>query len=278
MASQRATMESNYQQTLSDLDRTQKQNTQNTDAALNRTAVEAQKANMNYNEVQNAYGLSSGAMAQARLARDNTTAQNMTLLRRQQQENDAELERQRVLLGKQYQGAIAKAQADNDFARAQALYQQAQKDEANLRADQQNAAALMAKARDYSLYQQLYGLSDSQLATLNNYYAAANAPKASSGTSPSNTSPLADLNGLPDTDPDSLVDSYYKQFAGQQSSFKTEGQANNAIADVVSMYIAKEQSGDARRMGSFEDWARQNGLTGDDLLRALYIYNSYTKK
>ena len=42
-----------------------------TDANLTRTAVEAQKSAVNTAELHNAYGLSSGARAQARLAQEN---------------------------------------------------------------------------------------------------------------------------------------------------------------------------------------------------------------
>jgi hypothetical protein len=49
----------------------------------------------------------------------------MTALRAQQQASDAEVERQRSLLGQEYASAIRQAQADNDMAKAQALYDRA---------------------------------------------------------------------------------------------------------------------------------------------------------
>ena len=170
LASQKQGLQQDYEENLSNLDEAQRQNAIKTDEALNRTAVESQKANLSWNEVQNAYGLSSGANAQARLSRDNQLASDMTALRKQQTENDAVLERQRALLGKQYAAAIQEAQANNDLARAQALYQQAQQEDAALLAKRENAAALMAQAGDYSLYKGLYGLTDSQISTLQNAY------------------------------------------------------------------------------------------------------------
>lgn len=182
---QKQGLQQDYEENLSNLDEAQRQNAIKTDDALNRTAVESQKANLSWNEVQNAYGLSSGANAQARLSRDNQLASDMTALRQRQTENDAVLERQRALLGRQYAAAIQEAQANNDLARAQALYQQAQQEDAALLAKRENAAALMAQAGDYSLYKDLYGLTDSQVSTLQSAYRAASSGSGSSGGSSS---------------------------------------------------------------------------------------------
>lgn len=166
LAAQKAQLEQDYEQGLSDLDRQQQQAQKQTDANLSRTYVEAEKARKNYAEVQNAYGLTSGAMAQARLAQDNQQQADMTAIRAAHQTADAEIERQRGLLGQEYAAAIAQAQANNDLARAEALYAAAKEEEARLLAQQENAAALMAGVGDYSLYAQLYGLTPEQLAKL----------------------------------------------------------------------------------------------------------------
>lgn len=166
LAAQKAQLEQDYEQGLSDLDRQQQQAQKQTDANLSRTYVEAEKARKNYAEVQNAYGLTSGAMAQARLAQDNQQQADMTAIRAAHQTADAEIERQRGLLGREYAAAIAQAQANNDLARAEALYAAAKEEEARLLAQQENAAALMAGVGDYSLYAQLYGLTPEQLAKL----------------------------------------------------------------------------------------------------------------
>lgn len=100
-----------------------------TDENLNRTAVEAQKADMNREELHNAYGLSSGARAQARLASENQTRSDMATLRQQLQDTEAAAERERTLLSDQYASAIRQAQQQNDLALAQALYDAAQKEE-----------------------------------------------------------------------------------------------------------------------------------------------------
>ena len=168
LASQKQSLETNYQTGLSDLDAQKQKNQQTTDANLNRTYVEAAKSAKNYGEVQNAYGLSSGAMAQAKLAQNNQLQSDMTTLRAAQTEADAQIERQRGLLAKEYASAIAKAQADNDMARAQALYQQAKAEEDRLYDQQLQIAQMFAERNDdYSYYGRLFGLSDAEIAALN---------------------------------------------------------------------------------------------------------------
>ena len=164
--SQKEQLTQNYNQAISNLETTKEQNAQNLQKNLNTTAVENQRAQKNYNEVQNAYGLSSGAMAQARLAQDNQLQADLTTLRAAQQTADAGIERERALLSQQYSSAIAQAQADNDLARAEALYKEAKDAEAQLLAKQEGAAQLMAGVGDYSLLGQLYGLTDEQIAKL----------------------------------------------------------------------------------------------------------------
>jgi len=166
LASQKQTLQQGYDANVSDLDAQKQKNQRQTDANLTRTYVEAAKAQKNYGEVQNAYGLSSGAMAQARLAQDNQLQADLTALRATQQTADAEVERQRGILAKEYASAIAKAQADNDLQRAQALYEAAKADEDRLLGMQKEAGQLMATKNDYSILAQLYGLTPEQLALL----------------------------------------------------------------------------------------------------------------
>lgn len=166
LESQKQTLASGYENNVSNIDASMEKQQKATDANLNRTYVEAAKAAKNYGEVQNAYGLSSGAMAQARLAQDNQLQADLTALRAAQTDSDAQFERQRNLLAKEYSAAIAKAQADNDYQRAQALYNAAKADEDQLMQMQKDAGNLMAGAGDYSILAKLYGLTDEQLALL----------------------------------------------------------------------------------------------------------------
>lgn len=164
-----------------------------TDANLTRTAVEAQKAAVNNAELHNAYGLSSGTRAQARLAQENQLQADLTALRMQQQELDTDVERQRTLLSQQYQSAIREAQAENDLAKAQALYEEAQRQQDALLAKQQAAAAqkqaqdleaakLMADAGDYTRLAKIYGLSAAELKVLMGEPATKEPPKVEAPT------------------------------------------------------------------------------------------------
>ena len=167
---QKQTLAQNYETGVSDIAASAEKQRKATDANLNRTYVESAKAAKNYGEVQNAYGLSSGAMAQARLSQDNQLQADLTALRAAQTDSDAEFERQRNLLAKEYSAAIAKAQADNDYQRAQALYDAAKADEDQLMQMQKEAGNLMAGVGDYSILAKLYGLTDEQLALLKAKY------------------------------------------------------------------------------------------------------------
>lgn len=167
LKSQKEQLDTDYKQAVLGLDAQQKKNQQITDVNLNRTAVEAQKAAVNNAELHNAYGLSSGARAQARLAQENQLQSDMTALRAAQQNADADVERQRSLLAQEYASAIRQAQAENDLAKAEALYAAAKEEENKLLAKQEAAGKLMAEVTgDYSLLGKLYGLSDEEIAAL----------------------------------------------------------------------------------------------------------------
>jgi hypothetical protein len=169
MESQKQELQQNYDKNVAALDEQQKKLQKQTDANLNRTYVEAAKDKQNYNEVQNAYGLSSGAMGQARLAQDNQLQADLTALRAAQQTADAGIEQERTLLAKEFSAAIQKAQADNDLAKVQALYEQAQREEDRLLKQQEAAANLMAGTGDYSRLAALYGLTPEEAAKLSGH-------------------------------------------------------------------------------------------------------------
>lgn len=166
LESQKQGLQQDYDQNQAALDEQQKKLQKQTDANLTRTYVEAAKDKQNYNEVQNAYGLSSGAMGQARLAQDNQLQADLTALRAAQQTAEAGIEQERGILAKEYAAAIRKAQADSDLAKVQALYEQAQKEEDRLLAQQESAAKLMAGEGDYSRLAALYGLTPEEVAKL----------------------------------------------------------------------------------------------------------------
>lgn len=166
--SQKEQLTTDYQNANSKLDEQIRQNEKAADKNLNRTAVEALKAAVSNEEYYNASGLSSGARAQARLSQENQALANMTAIRTAQQEADAQVERSRSLLAKEYESAIRKAQADNDMELAKALYERAKQEEERLRAEREAAASLMAQSGDYTRYGELYGLSPQEVSKLNN--------------------------------------------------------------------------------------------------------------
>lgn len=162
LTSQKEQLKSTYEAADQALTLQKEENQKITDSNLRQTRIDAQKSAVNNEEYYAASGLTSGAKAQAKLARDNQLLSDLTTIRTAQQEADALIERQRATLAKEYESAITKAQADNEFALAKALYEQAQKEDAQLLAKQEAAAKLMAEGGDYSLYQQIYGLSNWQ--------------------------------------------------------------------------------------------------------------------
>jgi len=130
-----------------------------TDTNLNRAYVEAAKKAKNYNEVQNAYGLTSGAMGQAQLASGNQLQGDLTGIRNQNADAMAEIERQRSILAKEYAAAIAKAQADNDFQRAQMLYEAAQKEQDRLQQIKLQQMQFEQQVALFRMQQEEYGSS-----------------------------------------------------------------------------------------------------------------------
>lgn len=166
LESQKQQLQSNYEMDVSNLDAEKEQAQLEHEEDLSRAYVEAYKKAKNFNEVQNAYGLTSGAMGQAALAQGNQLSADLTELRAAQEQIDAEIERQRSILAKEYSSAIAQAQADNDFQRAQALYEQAQREEDRLFELKQAAGQLLAEKGDFSILGELYGLTDEQIMRL----------------------------------------------------------------------------------------------------------------
>lgn len=166
LAAQKSQMQTDYETADAELAAKQEQANKLLDKNITRTRTDAQRSAMNAEEYYNAAGLSSGARAQARLAQDNQLLADITTLRAAQQQADAETERQRTLLSKEYAAAIAKAQADNDLARAEALYADAKEAEAKLLAKQEAAAGIMAQAGDYTRYGDLYGLTADEIKKL----------------------------------------------------------------------------------------------------------------
>lgn len=166
LSSQKEQLKTDYETTLSDMDAQQAAAQKELEKKIRDTRVDSKRAAVSNAEYYAAAGLSSGARAQARLSQENQLLSNLTALRAAQQQADAETERQRTLLSKEYASAIQKAQADNDLARAQALYEEAKSADAQLLAKEEAAANLMAQTGDYTRLGALYGLSDAEIKKL----------------------------------------------------------------------------------------------------------------
>lgn len=166
LASQKAALQSDYDAALADLDAQKAAAQKQTEHNVRLTKTEADRSAVNAAEYYEAAGLSSGAKAQARVAQDNQLLADLTAIRSAQQQGDIDIERQRGLLGQQFAAAIRQAQAENDMAKAQALYEQAKEAEANLLAQQKEAANAMASIGNFDLYAQLYGLTPEQKGAL----------------------------------------------------------------------------------------------------------------
>ena len=210
LAGQKTQLEQSRDQGMADLQAEQERLQKQTDANLNRTYVEAARDQKNYAEVQNAYGLTSGAMAQARLAQDNQLEADLTALRGAQANIDANIEREKTMLSQQYMAAIAQAQADNDLKRAQALYDQAKRDEDALRQNQLDAGKLMASVGDYTILANLYGLTPQQLALL----MPNGVPNASGGDGGYDYEKYFDAKGNPKSNAFATWDEYIASLSG----------------------------------------------------------------
>lgn len=173
LAANKSQLESDYNQNLSDLGAEESKLGQIYYEQMRQAQAESDRNRQAFQEYANARGLNSGTGGQAELAQQNQLSSNLNTLRQSEAEKRAEVERQRVLLGQQYQNAIQKAQAENDLTKAKALYEEAVRvDEAISAASQADAdramqifsmlnntalsaAGTYASRGDMSLYQKL---------------------------------------------------------------------------------------------------------------------------
>ncbi|MCI7134778.1 MAG: hypothetical protein MSA04_07050, partial [Clostridiales bacterium] len=155
---------------------------------MRQAQAESDRNRQAFQEYANARGLNSGTGGQAELAQSNQLSANLNALRQSEAEKRAEVERQRQLLGQQYQKAIQKAQADNDLNLAKALYEEAVRVDESINSAAQAdadralqifnmlnntalsaAGAYASKSGDLSLYEKLLaGDSTSELEDLYN--------------------------------------------------------------------------------------------------------------
>lgn len=136
LEAQQASIEQEYAGIEASLDLQKQQAEDAAQKSATQAAVASQQAQKAWNEAQTAYGLSSGAQGQAALARTNQLQSNITAIRTAEQAALAEIEQQRTTYKQQYEAAIREAAATNDYQRAQALYQEAVRQEEALASQQ----------------------------------------------------------------------------------------------------------------------------------------------
>ena len=169
---------------LSKIEAAQAAEVASTDRNLTQTYINALKRNRNYNEVQNAYGLGSGNLAQARLAQALGLTEDLTDQRGVLADNTAVRGQQRFSAGQSLRDALLSSLTANERKRAQALYDAAEAEEQTLIDTQKSVGNALAQQGDYSVLGKLYGLTQDQIDRLQG--TGAYAPKeepTSSGSS-----------------------------------------------------------------------------------------------
>lgn len=183
LAANKSQLESDYNQNLSDLGAEEGKLGSIYYEQQRQAQAEADRNRQAFQEYANARGLNSGTGGQAELAQQNQLAANMNNLRQSEAEKRAEIERQRQLLGQQYQSAIQKAQADNDLNLAKALYEEAVRVDESLtsaaKADADralqmfnilNSSVMRSADSNASAYAELLGISGGNTEQLNEMY------------------------------------------------------------------------------------------------------------
>ena len=183
LAANKSQLESDYNQNLSDLDAEASTIGSTYYEQQRQAQAEADRNRQAFQEYANARGLNSGTGGQAELAQQNQLSANMNNLRQSEAEKRAEIERQRQLLGQQYQSAIQKAQADNDLNLAKALYEEAVRVDESLtsaaKADADralqmfnilNSSVMSSAGSNASAYAELLGISGGNTEQLNEMY------------------------------------------------------------------------------------------------------------
>lgn len=151
------------EEAMSDLQAERQQAKAKTDEALTDAYVDSLRKAKNYAEVQNAYGMGSGAFGQAQLAQDLELQRALTELRLQRMDTDASLGMEGIDIGKAYRDQVAKATAEINRKRAEELFKAADQEEETLYNTQLQIGQELAKQNNYSVLGLLYGLTQDQI-------------------------------------------------------------------------------------------------------------------
>lgn len=148
----RAALEAQYDANVATLDRQAAAIAPQYQQAANAAAAQSAVAQAAFNERAAAAGMNTGAGSQAALAQNNTLLSGISAIRQAESEALADVEAQRVSLAQQYQKAIADAVANNEAAKAQALYNEAVRVDESLVSTAANQAT-----ENYRAWQARYG-------------------------------------------------------------------------------------------------------------------------
>ena len=181
---------------LSQIRAEQEQQKKESDRKLTETYVNSLRQGKNYDEVQGAYGMGSGNKAQARLARQLGTTEDMTALRGLQTGADAAALQQIATAIQGRNATITDAVSDNELKRIQALYDAAKNEERALLDTQRTVGKTLAEQGDFSVLGKLYGLTQDQIDKLQGTgaYAPKEEPKKET-SSGSNTGSTGETGG-----------------------------------------------------------------------------------
>ena len=120
-----AELEAAYNQNVIDLDAAAGKITGIYRAERNRAASDAAVNQRNFDEYAAASGLGSGANAQARLAMNNQLTSGLSPIAQAEADANANIETERAKVKAEYKSAVAKAIAEGNASKAQALYAEA---------------------------------------------------------------------------------------------------------------------------------------------------------
>lgn len=131
VASARNAIQSAYDQSMIDLDAQEAKLPQAYNTARNDLSAQHELERMNYNEYAAGQGINTGASSQVRLSQNNAYLKNLADINARQADATAALQLERTKAKLQYQADIKQAILDGDTARAEALYQDWQRQDDN---------------------------------------------------------------------------------------------------------------------------------------------------
>lgn len=145
-----AGLKSAYDANVIDLNATAAKIPETYNTARNSTAATSAQNKASFNEAAAANGLNSGTGGQASLSMANTLAGNLSSLDKAQASSVADIETQRSKLTTAYNNAIQAAVAENDYEKAQALYNEAVRVDNSLVSTSQAQASLDTQTQQYN--------------------------------------------------------------------------------------------------------------------------------